>query len=112
MGCLQSAQITEEIADKIIKYLQKNPKNACIVDFPHFDEELSLLNAKIVKCDDYYQILYGEEKLAKQDEESLKILLVTGKLKDPIIREIDVELGFIAIDEKSIKEKIRKPLKI
>lgn len=113
MGCSQSLQITDKIADKIIEYLQKNSKNVCIVDFPHFDEETSLLSVKIMKCDNNnYQMIHKEEKGLKQDQESFKNLLVTGTLKKPTIREIDIELGLIIINEKDIDERIRKQLKI
>ena len=113
MGCGQSLQITNEIAEKIIEYLQKNPKNVCIVDFPHFDEETSLLDIKINRCigEPYYQMIHKEEKGLKQDQESLKNHLVTGTLKEPTIREMDIETGLLIINENDFYERIRKLLK-
>lgn len=113
MGCFQSLQITNEIADKIINYLEKNQKNQCIVDFPHFDEGMSLFNVQINKCigEPYYQMIHNEEKGLKQDQESIKNHLIIGILKKPTIREIDIELGLLIVNENDFDEKLRKLFK-
>ena len=85
----------------------------CIVDFPHFDEDLSLNNVQIKKClgEPYFEMILKKEKGLKQDQESFKNYLVTSTLKQPTIREMNIELGLLIINENDFDEKIRKLFK-
>jgi hypothetical protein len=113
MGSCQSIPLTNNLAEKIIEYLEKNDENFVVVDFLGPDQDFSLpkVNFFKVKNEPYFQAIIDGVKGLKQSKETFKSYLATGILKSPTLKEIDIALGLVKEDD-SFDQKIMALLKI
>lgn len=112
MGICMSIPITVNVADKIIQYLEKDQENFVIIDFPEI-EGISINKVKFFRTlgESYFQSIKDGIKGLKQPREIFKSHIETGILREPRMKEIDIALGLVKIEEMDFDQKILAFLK-
>lgn len=108
MGVCKSIPITDNVADKIIEYLQKNQENFVIIDFPEIEPGLSINQVKFFRNlgESNFQSIKDGVKGLKQPKEIFKSHIEIGILKEPRLKEIDIALGLVKIEDQDFDKKI------